>query len=160
MVLNITTELLFSALQREKATGELVPLQKDFYTQTSTFMDALDKTSVADENSKQLENARKMLVSLKERRKQKLLLYVAYNKPLPAVVPEEDEALYNEVRQVLNRDDRQIKISRLKINADIPEVLTTQGRRIGPYKQGEIVEVSNNNDAEFIVKNKIGEIVA
>ena len=101
-----------------------------------------------------------MLASLKEKRKQKLLLYVAYNKPLPQTVPEEEEMLYNEVRRILNKDDSEAKIAHVKITSDIPEVLTTKGRKIGPFRQGEIVEIANSNDAEFIIKNKIGETVA
>jgi len=158
--LNLSTEFIFSVLQKEKATGELMSLQRDFYSQVELFIGALEKTSHVDENRRQLENATKMFASLKEKRKQKLLLYVAYNKPLPPIIPEEEENLYNEIRQILNKNDNQVKISRVKITSDIPEVLTSKGRRIGPYKQGEIIEISDSNDADFIVKNKIGEIVA
>jgi DNA replication initiation complex subunit (GINS family) len=159
MTLILSTELLFSKLQQEKATGELAPLQVDFYSQATEFVNQLDGRD-NDENKKQQENSKRMLASLKERRKQKLLMYVAYNRPLPPIVPEEEERLYNEIRQMLNKEEQRVKISKFKINSDIPEVLTSQGRKIGPFKQGEVVEVSNNNDAEFIAKNKIGETVA
>ncbi len=155
----MSTEFLFSALQQEKATGELQQLQHDFYAQANSYLFALSKLVPAEETAKQLENAKKLITSLKDRRKQKLLLYIAYNKPLPAAVPEEEESLYNEIYQILNKSNSQQKMSKLKINSDIPEVLTSQGRKIGPFKQGEIIEVSNSNDAEFIIKNKIGEIV-
>lgn len=160
MTLVLSTELLFSKLQQEKTSGELSPLQADFYVQATLFINSLGEREHGEENAKQQENAKRMLASLKERRKQKLLMYVAYSKPLPSIVPEEEERLYNEIRQILNKEDQHAKISKFKITSDIPEVLTSQGRKIGPFKQGEVVEISNNNDAEFIVKNKIGETVA
>lgn len=156
----MTTEFLFSRLQQEKATGELTPLQKDFYSQAASFIDLLSKASPDAEKTKQLENASQLLASLKERRKQKLLLYIAYNKQLPTTIPGEEESLYGEIRQILNKNDARTRISRLKITSDIPEVLTTSGRKIGPYKQGEIIEISDSNEVDFILKNKIGDMVA
>lgn len=157
---SMSAEFLFSLLQQEKATGELQQLQHDFYSMVNTFVTTLAAQTETEETSKRLENTKKMLTLLKERRKQKLLLYMAYNKPLPASVPEEEEDLYNEIYQVLHKSNSNGRISRLKITSDVPEVLTTQGRRIGPFKQGEVVEVADSSDVEFIVKNKIGEIVA
>ena len=101
-----------------------------------------------------------MLASLIEKRRQKILLYIAYNKPLPAAVPAEDEKLYSDLRSVLSSNDSRVKISKLKITSDIPEVLTAEGRKIGPFRQGEVVEVTDSNDIEFMIKNKIGEIVS
>ena len=101
-----------------------------------------------------------MLASLMEKRRQKILLYIAYNKPLPAAVTVEDEKLYNDLLSVLSSNDQRTKISKLKIVSDIPEVLTAEGRKIGPFRQGEVVEVTDSNDVEFIIKNKIGEMVS
>jgi DNA replication initiation complex subunit (GINS family) len=160
MATNISAELLFSLLQHEKATGELQQLQPDFYAQVNRFLDSLMSNRDSEEQSRQFENTKRMLASLAEKRKQKILLYIAYSKPLPAIVPVEDEKLYNDIRELLASGGSNQKISRLKIKSDIPEVLTTEGRRIGPFRQGEIVEVSDSSDIEFMIKNKIGEIVA
>jgi DNA replication initiation complex subunit (GINS family) len=157
LVTTITTELIFTKLQQEKNTGELTTLQSDFYSQANTLLSKLNAEAPAETSVKQLENAQKMLFSLRERRKQKLLMYVAYDKPLPAPVPEEEETLYNEIRQIIIKDNPQPKASKIKITNDIPEVLTAKGRKIGPYKRGEVVEVTDTSDAEFIIKNKIGE---
>lgn len=160
MAFVMSTPLLFSKLQQEKANGELTQLQIDFYTQATEFENSLNERDRNEENHNQQENFKKMLISLKERRKQKLLMYAAYGKPLPPIIPVEEERLYNEVRQLLAKEDQHVKISKFRITSDIPEVLTTNGRKLGPFKQGEVVEISNSNDAEFIVKNKIGETVA
>jgi DNA replication initiation complex subunit (GINS family) len=158
MTFNITSETIFSKLQTEKITGELMPLQKDFYTQAITFINELKKEGSEDKN-KQAENAKKMVAILRERRKQKLLVYLAYDKQLPQPVPDEEEVLYTEISKILNREIPNVKLSRLKITSDIPEVITAEGRKIGPYRQGEVVEVSSVGDAEFMVKNKIGETI-
>jgi hypothetical protein len=156
--LNITSETIFSKLQAEKTTGELMPLQKDFYAQAIIFINGLEKES-SSEKAKQAENTKKMVAILKERRKQKLLVYLAYDRPLPQQMPDEEEVLYNEINKLLTKDIPNSKLSRLKITTNIPEVITAEGRKIGPYTQGEVIEVSNSGDAEFIVKNKIGETI-
>jgi DNA replication initiation complex subunit (GINS family) len=139
-------------------TGELQPLQKDFYSLVSVLITGLERETGNSEKTKQAENTKKMIAILRERRKQKLLVYLAYDRPLPQQMPEEEEVLYNEINQLLTKEIPNSKLSRLKITAEIPEVITAEGRKIGPYKLGEVIEVSNSGDAEFIVKNKIGEI--
>jgi hypothetical protein len=156
----MSAELLFSVLQQEKATGELQQLQHDFYAQVNSFLNSLTSNRDSEDQVRQAENTKRMAASLAEKRRQKILLYIAYNKPLPAIVPAEDEKLYNDIRGLMASGNSNAKISKLKINSDVPEVLTAQGRRIGPFRQGEIVEVSDGSDIEFMIKNKIGEIVA
>ena len=157
MGISITSETIFSRVQTEKVTGELQPLQKDFYVQAVVFINTLEKEPTT-EKAKQAENTKRMIAILRERRKQKLLVYLAYDRPLPQQMPEEEEVLYNEIIKLLTKDIPNSKLSRLKITTNIPEVITAEGRKIGPYRQGEVIEVSNSGDAEFIVKNKIGEI--
>jgi hypothetical protein len=156
----MSAELLFLVLQQEKATGELQQLQHDFYVQVNSFLNSLASNRDSEDQARQAENTKRMAASLAEKRRQKILLYIAYNKPLPAIVPAEDEKLYNDIRGLMASGNSNAKISKLKINSDVPEVLTAQGRRIGPFRQGEIVEVSDGSDIEFMIKNKIGEIVA
>jgi hypothetical protein len=160
MTLQITTEMLFSKLNEEKNRGELMPLQKEFYTSAAEFVQKLESESAGQQNQKQAENTRRLIESLKEKRRQKLLIYLAYEKPLPQQVPEEEEALYNEIRKILNKDRDVSKVATVKILTDVPEVITSEGRKVGPYKQGDVIEVPNSSDVEFMVKNKIGELTA
>ncbi|MDE1874127.1 MAG: hypothetical protein KGI04_03345 [Candidatus Micrarchaeota archaeon] len=159
MAVSITAESLFLSLQQEKATGELQPLPHDFYANATALVATLSKQDQGEEKARRVENVVKMLMSLKEKRKQKLLLYIAYSRPLPATIPNEEEALFNELHKTLNAGAPETKLSKLKIISDVPEVLTSQGRKVGPYKHGEIVELSDSGDVEFIIKNKIGEIL-
>jgi len=154
----MTTEMLFSKLNEEKNRGELAPLQKDFYVSATDFIKKLDSDSNNQQHTKQAENTRRLIENLKEKRRQKLLIYLAYEKPLPQPVPEEEEDLYNEIRKILNKDEEKGRVATMKILADVPEVFTSEGRKVGPYKQGDVIEVPNSSDVEFMVKNKIGEL--
>lgn len=158
MTLQMTTEMLFSKLNEEKNRGELAPLQKEFYSAASEFIKSLESDLNGQQNARQAENTKRLVESLKEKRRQKLLIYLAYEKPLPQPVPQEEEDLYNEIRKIMNRDGDGRRIATVKILADVPEVLTSEGRKVGPYKQGDVIEVPNSADVEFMVKNKIGEL--
>ncbi len=159
MTITITTELLFSILQKEKSTGELIPLQHDFYSEARKFLAVLEMNVRDDESKNTAENARNVFAMLCERRRQKLLLYIAYGKQLPASLPVVEEGLYNEIINVLNQTAQRPKPAKLRILADVPEVLTKTGKKIGPYKKGEVVELFDSSDAEFVAENKIGEAV-
>jgi hypothetical protein len=157
MGLQITTEMIFSKLNEERSKGEMTPLQKEFYSSAEDLIGKLEAEASKDTSQKQAENTKRMLESLKEKRRQKLLIYLAYGKPLPQPMPEEEEGLYNEIRRILCKSEEKSKTASIRILSDIPEVFTSEGRKIGPYKQGDVVEVPDNSDAEFMIKNKIGE---
>ena len=158
MPITITSEFLFLKLAEERSKGELSPLPKDFYLEASKFIESM---ASGDSDTKQVLNVQKILRDIREKRRQKLVVYLAYNRPLPQPFPAEEEALYNEIRRILNETaESNAGTARLRILSDIPEILTTEGRKIGPYKQGEVIEISAGADAEFMLKNKIGELVS
>jgi hypothetical protein len=158
--ITITSDLLFSTLNEEREKGALAPLPKEFYSEATLFIENMGGDAPGGK-VKQVSNARRMLHELKEKRRQKLLIYLAYDKPLPQPVPDEEEALYNEIRRILNRTaEGSERTARIKILADVPEILTSEGKKIGPYKQGAVVEMPRGADAEFVLKNKIGELIA
>ncbi|MEM3181030.1 MAG: hypothetical protein QW091_02305 [Candidatus Micrarchaeaceae archaeon] len=151
----VSAEILFDKLSAEKSTGELNPLTADFYYKAEQYIALLANT---DKSSVEVVNAQKMLSQLKEKRKQKILVYLAFGKPLPKPIPEEEETLYNEILQILS-NSADVKTTRLKILADLPEIMTPEGKKLGPFKNGEVIEVTDVKDASFIVNNKIGEKV-
>ncbi|MGC8629246.1 MAG: hypothetical protein ACP5T4_03505 [Candidatus Micrarchaeia archaeon] len=152
-----SAEQVFKALNAEKASGELLPLDPNFYASVELYIASL---SQSQEKQAEANNMRKMLFQLKEKRKQKILIYLAYKKPLPKPVPEEEETLYNEILKIVNRDSgAKSQTVKLKILADIPEVIMPDGKKIGPFKSGEIFETNNQKEADFIIINKIGEKV-
>ncbi len=148
-------ETVFSVLEKEKSTGELQPLSANFYKEVSEFV-----ASVKDSASKsELANLEKMVLQLKEKRKQKILIYIAYNRHLPEPVPEEEETLYNEIVKILNKGEKKAETAKIKILADLPEIITPEGKKLGPFKSGEVIELEDQNDINFVITNKIGEKV-
>ena len=149
----LTTEEIFKKLQEEKRTGELMPLPKEFYIEAG----AVEKQDGKSEAEKG--NTTKLINSLRERRRQKLLVYIAYNKPLPSLVPQEEEDLYREIERIINKGNSHSRNTKIKMNASLPQVITPKGNKLGPYKQNEIIEVSDSSDVEFLINNKLGEII-
>ena len=144
--------MVFEVLKAEKKSGELVVLSKDFYEETAKLL-----AQTKDPTEKQ--NIGRTIDSIKEKRTQKILVYVAYNKELPNQPPHEEEDLYNQITKIVKREARTTNQTKVRITADVPELITTKGNRIGPFKQNEIVSVGDGDDTKFIIENRIGEIV-
>ena len=147
---------LFTKLQEEKKTGELLQLQSDYYVKLDKYAET--KKDNLFENGKDKENIIKILSSLKKRRIQKILVYLAYEKPLPSQIPIEEEDLYNQIKKILNKEHVSNSVTKIRINVQVPEIITKEGTKLGPYKQNEIVELNKEEDIKFILSNKIGEI--
>lgn len=145
-------ESIFEALKNEKKTGEIIPLDADFYTKAA----ALAKSTPDPQERNNLE---KTTEAIRERRTQKILVYIAYGKQAPAPLPTEEEDLYNQIKRILKKDSAPTNQTTVRISADIPEIITTKGSKIGPFKQNEIVKMGDTEDVKFIIDNKIGEII-
>lgn len=154
MEAEVQTEVIYAALSEERKTGELVPLNKTFYTNAEESIKKAEKTSTPAE----LQNRIATLSALKAKRTQKILVYIAYGKTLPNQMPKEEESLYYTILKALNKEVTPSKTARIKILIKIPEIITNKGKRIGPYEQGEILQIEDPDDAEFLINNKIGEI--
>lgn len=133
-------------------------MNRDFYTLAGVTNVTTSVGSV--EQQQEIENAQRLIRGLKEKRLQKILIYIAYGKPLPPQVPSEEEDLYKQIQVILNKTAPQERNRKIRILANIPEVITTKGNKIGPYKQSEVVEIGNSDDVSFIIDNKLGEIIS
>ncbi len=142
---------LFRLLNEEKKSGELHTLPRDFYSSIEKELQNNAFTQTEQQNT------RTTLDALKQKRRQKLLIYLAYDKTLPTPVPEEENRVYKEVLALLGAGTPTLKTAKIKIAIKIPEVITTTGNTIGPYQEGEIITVNDPSDAEFIINNKIGK---
>ena len=151
----IRTETIFSKLAEERRTGELLPLPKNFYLQLEESM----KKGVVDGGAAELQNKKTTLNTLKSKRVQKILVYIAFGKSIPSPIPYEEEELYTRIIGIISKEAPQSRTVKIKILINMPEFITTNGNKIGPYKEGEIVQTDVPSDAEFIINNKIGEIV-
>ncbi len=90
---------------------------------------------------------------------QKILVYMAYGKELPGQMPDEEEAVYRQILTLLNKEATAPKTAKIKILIKIPEIITTKGNKIGPYNEGEVIQPEDPTDIEFIINNRIGEVI-
>lgn len=147
----ITAEEIFSILQKEKKTGELLQLEPDFYKKTKSSQE-LQNTA---ENS--AENYQRMLALLREKRTQKILNYIAFGRSLPHPIPEEEERLYIRIKNIITEEEKGAG-TKLKVFEETPEIITPEGKKIGPFHKNETVEV-NKPEAEFMINNNIAKKV-
>jgi len=154
----ITPEVIFSKLQAERKTGELLPLPADFYEQIDKEIENLKKNP-SMESKQYLENFMKLVNQLKEKRMQKVLIYLAYNKQLPQPIPRFEENLFKKIKAIINEESKPPQVKRIKINLDIPEIITPEGNKIGPFSKDQIIEIDDSKEIEYILQNKIGELI-
>lgn len=150
-LLEITSEEIFNLLKSEKKTGEIIPLRKTFYKEAEEL--------AKQQTQEQSQNTERALNIIKEKRTQKILIYLAYDKALPQPLPQEEEETYARIEQIINKANPQAKTRKIKITAHIPEIITSTGNKLGPYEQNEIIELYDNSDIKFIIDNKIGETI-
>lgn len=157
----LSVDYLFSKFQEERKTGELLPLAKDFYKKSEEYIKKEMITEPNETKTRQIENFKRLLTEIQERRIQKILIYIAYNKKLPTLVPEEEENLYSEIKaQISNAYVIQgAKVPKVRMIADIPEVVIQTGKKIGPFSKNQIIEVSDEAELEFLLNNKLCEII-
>jgi len=136
----------------------LLPLPADFYEQIDKEIESLKKNSSMD-NKQYLENFIKLVNQLKERRIQKVLIYLAYNKQLPQPIPRSEENLFKRIKAIMSEETKSVQAKRIKINLDIPEIITPEGNKIGPFSKDQIIEIDDNKEIEYILQNKIGELI-
>lgn len=150
----VTTEELFSKLSEEKKTGELLPLPETLYEVAET---PPPEDQTPDGNLKQQENKKRILAALRARRIQKILTYIAFGRNLPHPIPKEEERLYIRIKRIVEEGNEGHKTTKIKVLVNTPELTTPEGKRIGPFEKNMLIEVENQQDLEFLIKNKIGE---
>ncbi|MDE1864024.1 MAG: hypothetical protein KGH77_01170 [Candidatus Micrarchaeota archaeon] len=83
---------------------------------------------------------------------------MAYNKQLPTLMPEEEWQIYNKIKNIINsNEDASQKLKKLRIAADLPELMMPNGSKTGPYKQNQTIETGNDYETQFLINNKLAE---
>ena len=155
MVIEIPTEEIFAILEKERKTGELLQLDRDFYKNSIK----AEKDPYLYGPDKLKENRKRLLDALRARRLQKILTYIAYGRQLPNSMPEEEERLYIRINNIIKEEQHGQKTEQIKIISDMPELVTPDGKKIGPFEKGRIINVESDKDMKFLIENKIGERV-
>lgn len=144
--------------QKEKQSNQLLQISRNFYPEIA---DYLANAKITEPQKLNLE---KLLVGLFEKRKQKLFLYVAYRKPLPQPISDLEQEFYNKIMEIAEKHRLNLSTAANKSNkllrsvTDIPEIILPSGRKFGPYRKDEIIEIPGSEmDSEYLIKNAICE---
>jgi DNA replication initiation complex subunit (GINS family) len=157
---NIEYEMIWQIYQKEKQSNELQLIPKTLYEDVVILINELKKQKTEDTDL-QVSNAQRLINSIFEKRKQKILLYVAYGKQMPGQSPRQDEELYNEVLAVLKSKQlstAQVEEQKTLIAIQkIPEIMLPSGNKEGPFEKDQLVNVKSRSkeDINFLINNNI-----
>ncbi|MCL5117451.1 MAG: hypothetical protein M1124_01310 [Candidatus Marsarchaeota archaeon] len=170
MDLNISYETIWQILHKEKQTNELQLIPNTFYNDVEHFIKIsksdININNVDNDNSENdklntKENIVFLLNKIFEKRKQKLLIYVAFNKQMPQPLPEIEISFYNRLNELkkeftLNLEEKAQGIF-LKVISDIPSIRLPSGGKIGPLQKDEIINIKEkeSEDINFLINNSI-----
>ena len=179
----ITYNDLYEALRKERYSEQLQPLMKDFVKEVSDYLkdkDAVIGTNKdlfsedLQKNKKQLENAVAIFKELMLRRKKKLLelAFVSAEtgiskRDFENLIPSEKET-FEKILKALNDGDKKVektlsgsdeesgglKNKLIIFKAETEEFLDLEGNKLGPFKKGDIVNLSQEIANILIVDNK------
>ena len=153
-------ENLFNKLAEEKKTRELLSLPYDFYTKIESKLKNLEHNDNNEENLTTDKNIKNLLTKIKKIRTQKILIYIAYERKIPMPLPKEEENLYITIKDILNMSSITLKTKKVLIKNDTPELITPEGKKLGPFRKDQYIDIQDvENDLDFILKNKIGELI-
>jgi hypothetical protein len=158
--MNISYDYIWQIYQSEKATNTLQLIPKSFYSDVQAFVSELD-TANNEESTTIKTNTIRIVDAIFQRRKQKIMVYVAYGKQQPQPAPAEEAEFYNALQKLFSNENLSAgKMSKPSLHAlrDIPEIFLPSGNKIGPINKSSIVEVSNEEDAAYLMSNKLCEL--
>ncbi len=158
---DISYNYLWQAYQKEKQTNQLLLIPKTFYQDT---LEHINKTKTdTNTNPIMMENTIKLLNEFFEKRKQKILIYVAYNKQLPKPTADNEFEFYNKILQITKSEtlelSKEVKKAThtLKSMKDIPEIILPSGSKIGPLEKDQIIDIAGEQDKNYLIENTICE---
>lgn len=155
---DITYEILWQTYQKERQSNELQLVPKSFYDDFKEFINS-HGTGTEDEKG-QKENAARLLTGIFEKRRQKILIYVAYARQLPSPATQQDTEFYEQAIKLLksNAPDYSKEVQKtqtLRSAQSIPQIILPSGRKIGPLDGGQLISMDNKEDAAFLVNSGI-----
>ncbi len=157
-----TYDTLWQVTQKEKQSNELQLLPKPFYNDVDQFLKSLGGHELTDNEQNIKKNTIRLLNELQERRKQKILIYVAYKKQLPQPAIQTEVDFYNKILDIANQNSietgaqQKQHVHMLKSLQSIPEILLPSGKKLGPLEKGQLIEMSGNEeDVKFLINSTI-----
>lgn len=159
---NITYDYLWQAYQKEKQTNQLLLIPKTFYEDIFKFINSVQSSTSFNQTTK--DNTIMLVNDFFDKRKQKILIYIAYNKQLPQPISNNELEFYNKLLQIVKEEKLDLttqakaKTNSLKSMKDIPEIILPSGNKIGPLSKNQIIEIENQQDKSYLLENTICEI--
>jgi DNA replication initiation complex subunit (GINS family) len=160
MAEQLTYEMIWQVWQKEKNSGELQPIPKTFYTDCQKFV---SETKPADgfETTDTKQNTERLVKEIIAKRKQKILIALAYNKQTIQTEIPQEISFYNSVKETINkhefRPETQQQKKELIAISDIPQIILPSGARLGPFKKGQTINTESQKDTDYLIENTICE---
>lgn len=156
-------ETLWQAAQKERQTNELQPLPKNFYEETTEFLKGFEGKELGEDEATTKRNTLRLLDELYERRKQKILIYVAYKRQLPQPAIQKEVDFYNSLLEQVERNKINLSPSAqgpghkhmLKSIQSLPEITLPSGKKLGPLEKGQLIEMQGEEDVKFLITSTI-----
>jgi len=151
---------LWRIVQKEKQSNDLQILQKSIYSEILDYINSFKNTNLSEESEIIKKNTIKLLDELYEKRKQKILIYVAYKKPIPQPTIKLEEDFYNKIIEIISKDKILDLLNNnktlLKISKELNvEIRLPSGKLIGPLIKDSFLEVENKEDIDYLLNNSI-----
>lgn len=190
----ITYETLFELLRKERQKREMQELDSNFFQNVLNYLNEKQKilesqrtkdsifSKEVEKTIKQLQNTRKILMDLYERRESKIVDSALTNsrlkeKTIPPLLQEEKE-FYNEMLQVLNKYRKLILYSLLsnqlpkitkeekprkekilvRFTKSVPKFVAPDLNTYGPFEEEDILNIDSNIARVLIQKKRAKEI--
>ena len=153
---NLTFDEIWQVWQKEKQSSKLQQISKTFYEDIFKYIKNTQSNSEIQKTTQ--ENLLRITNNIYERRKQKILIYLAYNQNLPQPLPKSETQLYTRLSEVLKNEklESSEEESRdLLVLQDIPKVILPSGKEIGPLEKEQTIKVEDEYDENFLINNSI-----
>ncbi len=155
MAENETYNVIWQVWQKEKQSTKLQQIPKTFYKDVFEYTEKL--TFNTDSGGTVKENIGRLTNNIYERRKQKLLAYLAYNQQPPQPMPPEEEDFYTKLYAIVKGDKLSANHSAksLIVVQNTPKIVLPSGNEIGPLIKDQVIAVGDAQDKEFLVANNL-----
>jgi len=179
--INITYETLFELLRREKNREELQELTPEFHQDVAQYLQTKEKLaqeSQDSKNQKQLENAKKLLKELYEKREKKIVTMALYRSRSGTDFMKTDnllvseKGLYDEIKEVCDRyrdkdaadipkpvePEKPVEDIEVKFLAPVPKFVGRELETYGPFDSGDVANLPTEI-AKVLIKKDRAEAV-
>jgi len=180
----ITYNDLYEAARKERYSDNLQPLPKNFIGEVSNYLKEKKQLSLKDEDifsdmitktKKQLENAVTLFKEMIIRRKKKILNLVliaaetgiskqdfdnmlSFEKALFEDLMKSMESSDKKLSELLNGKREEFRNELIMFKEDVGELLDVEGKKLGPFEKGQIVNIPKEVAKILVDDGKAGVV--